>query len=384
MSKKCKLLILTDTRVGVPGGSERHLLNFLTNMSSDFTAKVFQLNPGGNKLFKEGCFEPNNNVELYLRPLETLKSLTTYRLLIELYKLCLNEKPDIVISYHEKSDLINYFLSKMPLMNHKTVSSKRDMGLKLTGKLGYVMSRVNPSFDAITAPSKSVIEQAIDQFGAIEKKSYVVENGVDLSRYKQLDSTKRNELRVKLGLPINKKIVITVGWLREGKGHEYLINGLAKLDRVEDWFLVLLGEGPDLARLEKIAAENQLSDQVLFAGMQRNVDEWLSVSDVAVSASLSEGLSNALVEATASSLPIIATNVGGNPEVVEDGFNGFLVKERSASSIEIAFNKLKFKDVIIEMGANSRKKSEQTFSIEKMVTRLEDIYLRLSGVENEK
>jgi glycosyltransferase involved in cell wall biosynthesis len=380
MSNKCKIIIITDTYVGVPGGSERHLLNFLSGMSDQFEARVFQLNPDGNPLYSDGKLLGKGNVELMSYPLVSFKSMQSLNLLIMLYKYCIEFKPDIVISYHEKSDLVNYILSSFPFMRHKIVSSKRDMGLKLEGRLGAVMSRINPKFDAITAPSRSIINQVISEFNANENKCHVIANGVDLNEFSKVIGSNRDKIKKELGLPESKKVIITIGWLRPGKGHQYLIEAFQLFDQFNEWVLVVLGEGPDLQRLTTLSMQLSCNEKIIFAGMQKNVSQWLSVADIAVSASLSEGLSNALVESSASHLPIIATDVGGNPEVVIDGLNGFLVIPKDSLSIKSALDKISQDlNLMANMGCNSRTKAEQTFSISSMVKSLETLYLSLKG-----
>lgn len=374
-------MIITDTYVGVPGGSERHLLNFLSNISLDFDVTVIQMNPEGNPIYPDGLLLERENVRLVSIPLQKLNSLSSLKKVYEIYQIVREFKPMVIASYHEKSDLLNFALSKLPRCNHKTVSSKRDMGLKLTGRLGKLISQINPNFDAITAPSKSIIDQVIECFNGKLNKSYVVANGVDLEKYgKATDPIIIEERKRHLGIPENKNVIISIGWLREGKGHEYLIRALSLFDVDDQWIVVILGEGPDRARLEKIVSELNLENKVHLVGLQNNVSEWLSVSDLAVSASLSEGLSNALVEASASYLPIIATNVGGNPEVVEHNQNGLLIEPASTESIVNALNQItSCRNLISDMGALSRKTAETKFSIQAMVESLEALYSSLAG-----
>ena len=128
--KVCKLLIITDTYVGLPGGSERHLLNFLTNISPNFQVKVLQLNSIGNPYFKTQK-KMSENVELYYYPVKTYKSMRFISCVKWLYQMSFKYSPDIVISYHEKSDLLNIIVSMLPGTGFKSISSKRDMGLHL-------------------------------------------------------------------------------------------------------------------------------------------------------------------------------------------------------------------------------------------------------------
>ncbi len=372
----CKILIITDNYVGIPGGSERHLLNFCMSLSKDFDASVIQLHPRGNPYFKDAGYI-KDNVKLLSFRLSTLKSFRSLKCIIWTYKQILSFKPDVVISYHEMSDLLNIVVSTLPFTSHKTVSSKRDMGLKLNGSLGFLMKMINRRFSAITAPSKSIINLVNSEFNGRSEFTHVIPNGLNLADYGQ-EYSQRNHLKERLGLPVNKKIIITIGWLRPGKGHEYLLKAFSKLNNKNDLCLVLLGRGEDKQKLEDLSVELNIVSNVIFAGVQGNVNEWLSVSDVAVSSSLSEGLSNALVEAAASQLPIVATNVGGNPEIVEDGVNGYLVKSQSSDSLLSALLLLlNDNNKMMLMGQNSRIKAEKEFSIEKMVSSLESLYLEV-------
>ena len=344
----------------------------------------FKLNPEGNPYFSKLDKSLTKKIIFKSYPINSLKSFKSIIAILKIYLSIIVFRPSVVISYHEKSDLINLFLSLFPFSRHRTVSSKRDMGLKLEGAVGSVIKRYNYRFSAITAPSHSIIEMMIEHFNSIKEKSYTIPNGVDLSCYgkKVKDSV---QVKKRLGLPLNKTLMISVGWLREGKGHEYVIRALSALDKKDGYAFVVLGEGPDRERLSQLAEELGVKDCVYLMGMQNNVSDWLSVSDVAISASFSEGLSNALVEAAASQLPIIATNVGGNPEVVEDGYNGILVDPRSHTSLKQAIESICSEDeTILRMGKNSRLKAEKEFSISSMVDSLESLYKNLSGVKNVK
>jgi glycosyltransferase involved in cell wall biosynthesis len=382
-SKPCKILVITDTYVGIPGGSERHLLNFLSNISNNFDAKVIQLNPTGNPYFKDTEYL-KDNVSLLSYPLSSFKSFRSLKCIAWTYKQVLSFKPDIVISYHEMADLLNIVVSTLPFTSYKSISSKRDMGMNLHGNTGLLMKVLNKRFSAITAPSKSIIDLVNSEFNGKISKTHVIPNGLCLSDYSQ-EYLQRDQLKETLGLPKNKKIIITIGWLRPGKGHEYLLKAFSQLKEKNDLCLVLLGKGEDKQRLVGLANEYNISSHVIFAGIQKNVNEWLSVSDVAVSSSLSEGLSNALVEASASQLPIIATNVGGNPEIVEDGVNGYLVDSKSSESLFKALTLLlKDNNKMTAMGKNSREKAEREFSVNKMVSSLESLYLKIQGDSNEQ
>ena len=114
---KTNIIIMTDTRVGIPGGSERHLYNFLSNISDDFDVKVFQLNPVPNQFLSDGYLHNKKNVKLESVPLQSIVSLNGIAVFFKLLVALIQFKPQIVVSYHEKSDILNYLLSKIPFLN---------------------------------------------------------------------------------------------------------------------------------------------------------------------------------------------------------------------------------------------------------------------------
>lgn len=382
MSKAKNILIITDTYVGRPGGSERHLHNFLTSISDDFKVDVIQMIPSGNPMLVDGPLEESPNVILHSRPLTSIRTLDMFFLLCELWKLIRVKRINLVISYHEKSDIVNYLLTKLPYIDFITVSSKRDMGFKLEGNLKRLMHYITPRLKNITAPSKSIIDQMVSEFRIERKNGYVIPNGVDLSTYKVQSKKGRIDFQCKLGLPENIKVMSSVGWLKPVKGHQYLLEAFSLFSKksTNDWMLILLGEGELEEALIAQAERLNIRNKVLFSGFQDNVQEWLAASDMMVSATLSEGLSNALIEATATGLPIVATNVGGNPEVVEHGFNGLLVEKEDSLGLAEAMSILERDEEQFEMMAvNARVKAERDFSNNTMVMRLESLYEKLLG-----
>ncbi|MEH6449002.1 MAG: glycosyltransferase family 4 protein [Oleispira sp.] len=381
-----KILIITDTYVGWPGGSERHLHNFLTSISDDFQVEVIQMTPTGNPMLADGPLVERPNVTLYSRPLMNVKSKKMFSLILELWLLIRKKEIQLVVSYHEKSDIVNFVLKLLPGTSFETVSSKRDMGFKLDGTLKRLMHIITPKLKNITAPSKSITKQMVDEYDISECDTHVIPNGVHLSTYSVTTDKTRITLKNKLGLPTNVRVMTSVGWLKPVKGHKYLLEAFSLFSKKNStpWILVLLGGG-ELEDELKVQANNLcISDSVIFAGFQDNVQDWLGASDLMVSATLSEGLSNALIEATATGLPIVATNVGGNPEVVEHGFNGLLVdKEDSLALANAMWKTVNNNEQYLEMCKNSRIKAERDFSNNVMVKRLETLYEQLIGYRND-
>jgi len=182
--------------------------------------------------------------------------------------------------------------------------------------------------DAVLSVSEGLRQDAI-RLGIDGDRIAVVANGIDTKRFAPVD---RDAARASLGLPLDRPIVVTVGALREVKGHHHLLEALARVrDRVPDVLGVFVG-GASVSDdrsvwLRELSERLGLVDHVLWAGARphEEIPRWLSSADLFVNASRREGCCNALLEAQACGLPVVATAVGGNPEIVRDPGLGELV-----------------------------------------------------------
>lgn len=152
-----------------------------------------------------------------------------------------------------------------------------------------------------------------------------VPNGIDIGRFAPRDEAARERLVASLGLPPRTRLVGTVGRLNRVKDHAGLLQAFARLrDEVPDAALVVVGDGELRAELAALAAAPALAGRVHLLGDRGDVADLLRAFDLFVMSSRSEGYSIALLEACASALPIVATDVGGNAEIVHAGENGLL------------------------------------------------------------
>jgi glycosyltransferase involved in cell wall biosynthesis len=144
------------------------------------------------------------------------------------------------------------------------------------------------------------------------------------------------QIKSDLGIPDNAITLISVGRLSREKGHVDLIDALARVhaDMSEKPFrLVIVGDGPERPALEKKVKELHLDEMVVFVGFQSNVAPYYQIADMAVLPSHSEGSPYALLEAMAAGVPIIATSVGGVPEIATDGENALLVNRQNPAQL---------------------------------------------------
>lgn len=176
---------------------------------------------------------------------------------------------------------------------------------------------------------KALMDSLAD-LGAEQSKLHVFRNGVDLSRFKPED---QQLARQRLGLPADRKILLSVGHLVERKGHDIAIRSLAALP--DEVHLIVAGAGPERNPLESLAQSLQLADRVTFAGQVANEELrwWYSAADALVLCSSREGWANVLLESMACGTPVVASNIWGTPEVVSCDTAGRLMRERTPAAL---------------------------------------------------
>jgi glycosyltransferase involved in cell wall biosynthesis len=167
-----------------------------------------------------------------------------------------------------------------------------------------------------------------------------------------------------------------VGRLAEGKGHDVLLDAV---DAMDDWegSVCIVGDGPLYDSLDASIEERGLSEQVFLTGYRDDVPRILAASDVLVLPSFREGTPRVITEAMASGLPVVATDIAGIPEQVEDGESGFLIPTGDSEALADRLNRLLVDSGLRdEMGACGCERAER-FSVEAMVGQLDGIYREL-------
>jgi glycosyltransferase involved in cell wall biosynthesis len=206
----------------------------------------------------------------------------------------------------------------------------------------------------------------------------VIHSGVDLHRFSKGEK-QRTRKRKELGIPADSLVIGYVGWLIPIKGVTYLITAMAKVaEKYPKSQLVLVGKGDDRGeeeiKLKEQVERTGLANKVLFLGWRPDVDEIMGCFDIFVLPSLNEGMGRVLVEAMAAGLPIVASRVGGIPDLVKDGENGLLVPPADATALAKAISALlEDKEKRKRMGEVGTKICLQ-YSTEAMVEQIDDLY----------
>jgi glycosyltransferase involved in cell wall biosynthesis len=219
-------------------------------------------------------------------------------------------------------------------------------------------------------------ERQLRGLGIPAERISVLHNAMDPAWMEGLPDT--SGLRASLGVAAGDRVVLTVGRLSQEKAHTDLVVAMQRLRELapETWArLIIVGEGPEQDRIQQTARACGVADSVIFAGFVRDPRPYYAIADVVVLSSLTEGSPNALLEAMAARVPVVATAVGGIPEIVQDGESALLVPSRQPAALAAAIAST-FADpaAAIHRAAKSRILVETRHSPQARVNQLAKIY----------
>ena len=211
--------------------------------------------------------------------------------------------------------------------------------------------------------------------GFPEHKIKVIHNGVDERRFSP-NAAVRVQVRRELGLADDEFCIGCVGNLLPVKDHMTLLEAMGAVAASRKfWRLLIIGEGSERGKLEAFVNAQGWAKQVSFLGSTSRVSDLLNAMDVYVLPSVMEGISNSLLEAMATALPVVATDVGGNPEVVVDRESGLLFQCRN--SRELAGHLVSLgqdRERRVQLGEQAVRRVQKEFSIESMLEKYEQLY----------
>lgn len=232
--------------------------------------------------------------------------------------------------------------------------------------------------DVIITPSEMSRKEYANLIGIDPDRIVVIYNGVQV---RDFDGSVQDKAgRDHFGLRSEDIVLGCVARLDPVKNVAGLIRAFARIegDAAGLCRLLLVGDGSELSRAKRLAVDLGVGERVVFAGMRRDIPQCLRLMDIYVQPSKFEGVPNAVLEAMAAGLPVVATDVGGVPEIVEDGVTGFLVSagddaDLSCRMMDMVWNL----DVRKAMGAAGRKRVKERFSMGKMIFDYERLYRRI-------
>jgi glycosyltransferase involved in cell wall biosynthesis len=239
---------------------------------------------------------------------------------------------------------------------------------------GWTARHLTTHFHAVTGAVK---EAAVRDLRIPAERITVIERGRDPARLGVPDPVRREGARKRLGLSPDDQVLVSVGRQEFQKGQRYLIEAMVELSRLRPNSILLIAgrQGHASEDLERLWRETELGDRVRFLGFIEDVPEILAAADIFVFPSLYEGLPGALIEAMASGLPIVASEIDATLEVLEPGRNAILVPPSSASHLAGAVLRLLCEvETRRAFGSRSRSIFEERFTLEGSVRRMAAMY----------
>ena len=236
--------------------------------------------------------------------------------------------------------------------------------------------------DAYICLSHETFRDAED-FGLAPSRLFLIPNGIDLEEFHPANIEQRMTRKREFGLD-GKSIVLFVGRLSKEKNAIGLVHAWGQLQpsQRQEWMLVLVGDGAEREILKEVIDQTELQDSVLLAGASGRVVEWLHAADLFVLPSWGEGLSNALLEAMACGLPVVATDVSGVNQLVGTSNCGLIARNGEAESIRECLERLmNEKNATLQtIGIRGRELIAREYTMKHVTQKYRDLFAQLSPV----
>jgi glycosyltransferase involved in cell wall biosynthesis len=362
------VLLVLDQFPKALGGGERAVLKLAENLPKyGFRASIltFFVHPDCTDLVRLPC-------PIYVLPLKRTYGLKAIRAAYALRQFLRTQRVRLVQTFFESSDLWAGFVVKA-MSDARLVWSRRDMGI-LRGRKHAVAYRLMARMpDAVFAVSERVRLHCIEVDRINPERVETIYNGLDLAHYRDSEISS-----VKAG----QRVVTTVGNIRRVKGHDLMIRAAGILaPRFPEVTFSIAGGVLDqdyFAKLESLVNDLGLAGRFQFVGAVSDLRKHLAAADIFVLPSRSEGFSNAIIEAMAAGLAVIATDVGGNAEAVEDGVSGVIVPPEDPDALAEAIAELLADPVRTRiMGSAGKAIAAKRFSVHAMMDHTTNAYRRL-------
>lgn len=362
------VLLILDQFSKTLGGAERIILKLaalLPQLGYCASILTFSICPDIPELKSPPC-------TIYLLPLQRTYDLTALRAALDLRRFLKQHNVQIVNTFFESSDLWAGLVTKAT-SGAKLVWARRDMGILRAPKHNLTYRLMANVPDAVFAVSEQVRRHCIEVDRIDPARVQTIYNGLDLADW---DTPTRPTKAA------GEFLVTSVGNIRRVKGHDVFIQAAAAV--VQQFPHVSFSIAGDVlepayfAELQALVRDLHLSDHFHFVGGVANLRQHLAAADIFVLPSRSEGFSNAIVEAMAASLPVVATDVGGNAEAVQDGLSGFVVPSEDPPALSEAILRLLADPSLAHaMGAAGRNLALERFTTETMMTLITGAYSKL-------
>jgi len=352
------------------GGAETQLVHLATRLKSrGWKVGVISLIP------PKAYVKDLETVGISVFSLGIWRKLPDPRHVLRLARIIRKWRPDIVHSHMVHANLLARLVRPLAPIPVLVCSAHNiDEG----GRFREILYRLtDPLCDLTTQVSRAGVERYV-RVGAVPRhKIRYIPNGVDTERFKP---NFEDRLRVRKELGVDGFVWLAVGRFDFQKDYFNMLQAFARvIHKLPDTILLIAGDGPLKKTMENMTRELCIEKQVKFLGIRRDIPQLMNAADAYVMSSSWEGMPMVLLEASATELPIVATGVGGNPEVILDGVTGFLVPPRNPEALAKVMLKIMNlpEEKRREMGKAARKHVEENFSVNHVVDMWEALYREL-------
>lgn len=347
------------------GGAEMMLLKTLPLLQTEFENEVYCLK--GKGIIGERLKE--KGILVYYLHFNLVSLLIT---VWRFKKLLKSSQPDLLVLYLIHADIFGRIFGRIFGVK-KIISNRR--GFYLNWRSLYWLDRVTaPLVDRFIVQTEHAVKVLSEDLSVPKEKISVVPNAIDLKEYDfNLDS---EEKKLSLGIPRENINITCVSTLKPGKGLEELLQAFNTLfSQNPHYSLLLVGDGPLKEELRKESSLLPASKNIFFLGRRFDVREILHISDIFVLPTYSEGMSNAILEAMASKLPVVSTTIPVNQEVIENMRTGLLIPVGDSHLLFKALQKLIEKPALREsLGDAAFQKVKNSYSLERIIRSTEKCY----------
>ena len=334
------------------------------------------------QIVEDGVEEANKSgVKVIALPsmVRSIRPIKDVRALFSLIWLIMKEKPDIVHTHSSKGGILGRLAAKIAGVPHIIHTPH---GHVFYGHFGRFASRmfmwVEKIFSMFTDRMVALTDGEKDDYinlsVCLPEKLFKIHSGVDVKKFMHTNGN-RVEKRRSLGLDQNEAVIGFVGWLLPIKGPNYLLKAMDYVWQGHpEASLVLVGKGDMDVDLRAEAQRKNTNGKVKFLGWRKDIDEIMPLFDMLVLPSLNEGMGRVLVEAMAAGKPVVASRVGGIPDLVRHAETGYLVPPADEQALANGIKKLlDDPDKAKRMGLRGQEYCRQ-FSLEAMIEKLDDLY----------
>jgi len=372
------------------GGTERQVVDLARRLdASRFEARFACMRRGGSFLEQVEA----SGIPIAEYGINSLHNWSTFKKQVKFARDLRRDGIQIAHTYNFYPNVFAILPARLAGVS-RVVASIRDTGVYQSPMQQRVQRQLCGLADCVVVNAEAVRRWLVAD-GFRPERIVVIPNGVDLARFPP--AAPRPGLRGELNLPPEAPVLAVLSRLTRLKGFEQFLEAAALVSArfpaarfmiVGDRSILrdgaVVGDAQYRAELQSLADRLGIGDRLVFTGYRMDVPAVLAEVSVSVLPSLSEGLSNAVLESMAAGVPVVATRVGGTPEAVEDGVTGLLVPPRDPGALARAMCALlENRDLAERIGRAGRERIAARFSLERMVAETERLYERLArGAED--